>query len=128
MLRFSRFVRAISARQHIAGPEQASEKDSSSSPFSDTQLTTAEDGSGCVDDGSETENAEGGGDGSESNQLLNEGAVQSIARQILQMLGSANPAAGGDSSSSSSATNTHTALIAEMRLITSVYDNKTARA
>lgn len=59
------------------------------------------------DDGSETENAEGGGDGSEANQLLSEGAVQLIARQILETLGSVNPAAGGDSSSSST-TNTHT--------------------
>ena len=60
------------------------------------------------EDGTEAGNTEGGGDGgenSESNQLLNEGAVQAIARQILQALGSANPAAGGESSSSS--TNTH---------------------
>lgn len=46
-----------------------------------------------------------GSDSGETNQPLNLAVVQTLTKQLIQALGGANPAAGGQSSSS---TNTHT--------------------
>ena len=56
--------------------------------------------------GAEAGNEDGdGGDIGETGQPMNQAAVQALAKQLIQALGGANPAAGEESSGS---TNTHT--------------------